>query len=156
RREDQLQAELEQIERAALREGEDEELEQDHRRLAHVEQLGHCSTSALEHLESEGGSLPALAAARAALRPVIGLDPELAEASAGLERADVELREAALLLERYRSSLEDDPGALERVEARIGELHRLRARFGSSVAEILAYRDRAREELARIGGGEER
>jgi DNA repair protein RecN (Recombination protein N) len=157
RREDQLRAELEQIERAELRADELEELELEHARLAHVERLAERSAAALERLEDgDAGMRRQLADARAQLRDVLALDPALREVDAALERAEIECAEAAFALERYRASLEAEPGRLEQVERRLGEIRRLQARFGASLEAILAYAEQARVELERLGGGSER
>jgi DNA repair protein RecN (Recombination protein N) len=157
RREDQLRAELEQIERAELDPAELEELEVEHARLAHVERLGERSSAALARLDDgDAGARSQLRDARAQLRDVLALDPALREVDAALERAELECADAAFALERYSSSLEAEPGRLEHVERRLGEIRRLQARFGASVEAILAYAEQARGELERLGGGVER
>jgi DNA repair protein RecN (Recombination protein N) len=156
RREDQLAFELEQIEQAQLSAGEEDELSLRHSRLAHVERLGSATAATAEGLDGEGGVRERLARARAELGEALDLDAALAEPLAGLERAEVELAEAARALEHYASRLEADPEALARVEARLGEIGRLKSRYGSSVDDVLAYRERALAELERIGGGEAR
>ncbi len=156
RREDQLRFELEQIESVSPRAGEIEELEAEHQRLAHVDRLGQGSSAVLEFLEGESGIREPLARARAELDAVRNLDPALAEPLEGLERAAVELSETARALEQYRASLEADPARLDQVEQRLAELGRLQSRYGATVEEILVHRERAREELDRIGGGEAR
>jgi DNA repair protein RecN (Recombination protein N) len=156
RREDQLRFEIDQIERAAPRPDELDELEREHRRLAHVERLGRDAERALDALEGSGGAREGLAQASSALRGALELDPALAEPAAALERAALELDEATRGLERYRASLEVEPGRLEQVEVRLGELRRLQSRYGPSIEAILDYRRRAQEEYERIAGGERR
>ena len=156
RRSDQLRYEIEQIERAAPRPEELEELEAEHGRLAHVERLGQAGSASIESLEGESGASERVSAALSTLRAVADLDPALREPVEALERAAVELGEAGALLERYATSLEADPGRLEQVEARLSELRRLQSRYGPSIAAILAHHEAAAEELARIGGGEAR
>jgi DNA repair protein RecN (Recombination protein N) len=156
RREDQLRFEIEQIERVAPRPGELAELEREHARLAHVDRLAQLVSSALETLQAEGGAGEGLVLARGAVSDAAQLDPDLEDAAEGLRRAGVELEEAILALQRYGAALEADPSRLAGVEGRLGEIGRLQARYGADVEEILAHRDRSREELDRIGGGEAR
>jgi len=156
RREDQLRFELEQIDGAAPMPGELDELELELRRLGHADRLAQAAAAALERVDGEEGLREQLAAARATLRGVVELDPALAEPDGALERARLELDEAALLLERYGASLEADPRRLAQVEDRLGALRRLQARYGSSIEEILAHRERAAAELAGLEGGEAR
>jgi len=156
RREDQLRFEIEQIQRAALEPGELEELEGEHLRLAHLERLGRDAERALEELDGNGGVRERIAAALSALRGAVELDRELEPAAAALERAAFEAEDAARSLERYRSTLEPEPGRLESVESRLGELRRLQSRYGPSIEAILEYGRVAREEYERIAGGERR
>jgi DNA repair protein RecN (Recombination protein N) len=156
RREDQLRFEIEQIERVGPKLGELAELEREHARLAHVDRLAQGVSQALDTLQSEGGAGEALVIALGAVSEAAQLDPDLAETAEGLRRAGVELEEAVLALQRYGAALEADPSRLAAVEGRLGEIGRLQARYGADVEEILAHRDRAREELERIGGGEAR
>ena len=101
RREDQLRAELEQIERAELEPGELAELETEHARLAHVERLAERSAAAFERLDDgDAGARTGLREARAQLRDVLSLDPALREVDASLERAELECADAAFALER--------------------------------------------------------
>jgi DNA repair protein RecN (Recombination protein N) len=62
----------------------------------------------------------------------------------------------ALLLERYAAGIEADPRRLAVVEDRLGALRRLQLRYGVSIEDILAHRERAAEELAGLAGGEAR
>ena len=156
RREDQLRFEIEQIERVAPRVGELEELGAEHLRLGHVDRLAQATAAALEQLDGDEGLREKLAAARATLRGQSHLDAELAEPEAALERARLELDEAALALSRYATRLEADPERLAQVEHRLGELRRLQTRYGATLEDVLAHRARAHQELAGLAGGEER
>jgi len=156
RREDQLRFEIEQIDRAALRPGELEALEAQHRRLAHVERLGRDAERALEALDGTAGARERLAKAAVALRGALELDPSLAAAAQAVERSALEVDDAARELERYRASLELEPGDLEQVETRLGELRRLQSRYGPSIEAILEHRRQAHSEYERIAGGERR
>ncbi len=156
RREDQLRFEIEQIERAAPLAGELEDLVAEHSRLGHVDRLAQASALALEILDGDEGLREKLGSARAALRGLHELDAELAEPEAALERARIELDEASLALSRYTARLEADPERLAQVEQRLGELRRLQSRYGATIEDVLAHRDRARAELAGLEGGDAR
>lgn len=156
RREDQLRYEIDQIDRAAPTAGELEEIGAEHSRLAHVDRLAQASALALECLDGDDGLREKLGTARAVLRGLAELDAELAEPEAALERARLELDEASHSLSRYATRLEADPERLARVEQRIAELRRLLTRYGATLEDVLAHRDRAREELGGLAGGDER
>jgi len=156
RREDQLRAEVEQIERAEVRAGESESLELERTRLAHIDRLGRGAAEALEVIDGEGGLRTQLGRARSALRDPLRIDASLAPVEDGLARAEVEITESLRELEGYAAALESDPVRLEQIEERLAALRRLRDRYGASEVAILEYLESAREELERIGGGEAR
>jgi DNA repair protein RecN (Recombination protein N) len=156
RRADQLRFEIEQIEAAAPRPGELDELEQERARLGYADRLAGHAAAAAEALERDGGVREELARARSEVESAARLDPSLEPIAEGIERARVEAEEAALEIERYRSALESDPARLEYVEGRLGELGRLQSRYGPTIEAILEYRDRARDEFEDLDGGEQR
>ncbi len=156
RREDQLRAEIDQIDAAALRPGELEELDLEHSRLAHLDRLQHATSSSLDVLDEEHGVRSRLRATRARLRDVISISPELLEVDQALERAELECADAVLGLERFGAELEAEPERFEHIESRMAEIRRLQLRFGESEAAILAFREQAAAELEQIGGGEAR
>ncbi len=156
RREDQLRFEIEQIDDAAPRPGELEALAAERSKLAHVERLGGETSAAQSALDDDAGLRERVGALSVSLRGAAGIDSELGEIAAGLERAALELEEASAALGHYVADLEVDPARLEEVEARLEALGRLRARYGATVESMLAYRDAAAAELEDIGGGEAR
>ena len=156
RREDQLPYEIEQIESAALGEGEIESIEAEHARLANLEELDRGSARALERLEGGDGVRERVAEVQSELRRLGALDSALEQSVAAAERTSLEVSELAMQIEGYRANLEADPGRFEHVEQRLEEIRRLQARYGGSEREISDYLERARAECERIGGGERR
>ncbi len=156
RQEDRLRFEIEQIDAAALRDGEAEELALEQGRLAHADRLAQDTAALLDGLDGVSGARDRVAALVSRLRAAARLDPSLGAPLETLARAGLELDEARSALERYAASLEPDPARLERIEGRLELLRRLRSRYGESTADILAHRERATDELARIAGGEAR
>ncbi len=156
RREVELRHEIEQIDAAAPREGEQEQLAGERARLAHAERLAHDVAELLAALEGDDGPRDRVAAMQSRLRGALRLDPTLAPVEQALERARLELDDARTTLEQYAGSLEAEPARLEKIEARLLELRRLQSRFGPSVEAILAHRERARAELESVAGGEAR
>lgn len=156
RREEQLRAELERITEVGPRPGEFEELEAEHRRLAHSERLADEARAAHQALDGERAGRDRLGEARAGLARVVDLDPTLRPTLEALDRAALEVEEAVGLLARYGADLEADPARLSAVERRLSDLAGLQRRFGDSVAEVLGYRDAAQKEIEALAGGEER
>ena len=153
-REDLLRYQIREIEEARVRPGEEEELLALAERLRHLETIRERLARALALLtEREAQDLLALAAkeVRAAARH----DPALEALAEELSGAAEAVRAVARELEDHLEGLDLDPEELDRVEARLSLLERLKRKYGPTLADVLAHAQKAREELARMEGGEE-
>lgn len=157
KRADFLRFQLEEIERAAPKPGEDAELEVERRRLAHAEKLKAGAVVAEGLLYGEDGSaFDKLGKATAELEALAKIDPELASALEPLGGARREIEEVARVLQRYGDRIEADPQRLEVVEERLATLGRLCRKHGGSLADVLARRDVLAKELEGLGDVEGR
>jgi DNA repair protein RecN (Recombination protein N) len=59
-------------------------------------------------------------------------------------------------LRDYLSRLEANPGRLEEVESRLEAIARLKRKYGNSVADVLAFLDEARRQIASVENASER
>ena len=154
-RRDYLSAAAAELDDAALREGEAEELAGEAARLAHADRLRELATLAGDRLsEGEGAAVEALGVARHAIEQAAALDPTLAEALAQLTEANIAAQEAARTLGAYLDHLEADPERLETVEARRELYTRLTRKYRRPLADLLAWRDELATELAQGGDAE--
>jgi len=158
RRRRRLAAELAELERAGLDDpGEDEALEAEQRWLADALRIRSALEAARVALVGAddgvagGGASSAVAHARALVAGVPGAE-RLVERleGVGAELADVE-GEVRLLAERA----EADPERLEAVLARRRQLADLRRRWGPTLEDVIAERERLRMALAELEGEEE-
>jgi DNA repair protein RecN (Recombination protein N) len=117
-----LRFQAEELSRLNLSEGETSELHAERNRLANADRLSTALESALSQLyEGDAGSAYSLAAnARRELESISRLDAGLEPAAALVAEAEIQLREAAADLVRYRDRLEFDPQRLEWLETRLG------------------------------------
>jgi DNA repair protein RecN (Recombination protein N) len=148
---------LREIEAAALKPGEDEALEQERRVLQNVARLQESASAAFEALYEAPES--ALARARQALRrleELARIDRTLEAPRDELRQAEIAIEEAAYALRDYLSRLEANPARLEEVEQRLAALDRLKRKYGSSIGEVLAYRDQLSRQLESLERTEER
>jgi len=137
------------------------DLDNEHKRLGHAEQLTGEGATIVEALqgEPEGDARGASDRVAEALRLAEGiarLDPTLEPHTERLRSLELELREVARDFERYVDRIESDPARLASVEERLADFEKLRRKYGKSVEEILAFRDEAVRELAGIEGAGER
>lgn len=148
-----LAFQLEEIEAAGLQAGEEEELEEERRRLAHAEQLREAVATAYSLLYAGGEQAAAsdqLALAARELTQASQTDATLKEPLALVESAAAQASEAAHALRAYLETLRADPERLNQVESRLHLIRTLSRKYGDGTREILAYAAQARERLEQL------
>lgn len=156
-RADFLKFQLDEIERLAPRPGEDEELEVEHRKLAHAQKLKSGAMLAEALLYGEDGSaFDKLGKASAELESLARIDAELAPVREAIGSAQRDLQDAARTLQRYLDRVSDDPERLAQVEDRLNELRRLARKHGGSLADALGRRSDLQRELLGLDGSDAR
>ncbi len=156
RRLDILQYQIDELERAQLAEGEEEELLALRRRFLNAEKILSSLSEARQYLLADGGGADAVRGAIHALNAVSGLDDRYAAISERLANAAEELSDVAECAQSYLDELDFDEGEAERVEARLDEIKSLKKKYGGSVPAALAFLDSAKEEYALLSGSAER
>jgi DNA repair protein RecN (Recombination protein N) len=139
-RSDYDQARLAQLQEAALREGELEELEEEQKRLAHAEQI--------KQALSEASGLPDTRALREAERKLSHIHELLPETEALGERlasARIEIDDIVATLEQLEASVDVSESRLEAVENRISKIYSLFQRFGCRTVEELCAQQKELE-----------
>lgn len=157
-REDLLRYQVNEIEAARLRPGEETELLQERHLLANAEQLLEESAEAYELLaagRSHRSALDQLGLAVKALSALAQIDDSLQDDVAALESAYYQVEDVAHRLRSYRDQVEFDPSRLAVVEDRLMLLATLKRKYGDSIEQILAYGERAARELHALEHREE-
>jgi DNA repair protein RecN (Recombination protein N) len=158
RRVDYLKFCLEELDRVAPGEGEEEALQNERRVLAASEKLREAAQTAEAGLYSgEGAAVEAAGAALRRVEEALAVDASLAPAAELLRTAVAEMEESARLLARYAEKIggEDGKARLEEIEERI-ELLRKLARKHGSVAEAVRRRAEMAAELGGLESHDER
>ena len=97
-----------------------------------------------------------LALAARELAAAAELDPRLGAQAARLSASVDEVVDLGADLRRYGESIDADPRELARLESRNDALAELRRKYGPSLADVIAYGERARRELSDVSSEEER
>ncbi len=156
-REDLLRFQVKEIDDLALSPGDEETWARERDRLRHASRLADGTGSAEDTLYARDGAvLDELGAVAEQLRKLAEVDPTLDPVRDLVEQARTLVQEAARELGRYARSVRADPERLADLEDRLQRLLRLKRKYGGTVEEILAFRDRAREELDTLEQGEAR
>ena len=159
RRLDTLTYQIEELEKAELREGEDEELSQRREVLRNAERLTGAVDGAWQALtggEEGEGAVSLLMEAENRLSQGGKYSPDLKELSEKAERLRCDTDDLAELVRDLRGTLDFYPGELDEIEERLDRLYRLKKKYGGTVGEMLTYLDRCREELDAIQFSEDR
>ena len=157
---DLLQYQVREIKAARLEPREEQELGREHTLLANAQQLITQINAAYEALYEGRGeqeaALDLLGEARRILASLEEIDPQLQERRKSIEEASAQLGELAQSLRSYRDAIEHSPQRLAQVEERLGLIYILKRKYGDSIQEILAFGERAAQELEGIVHSEER
>ncbi|MGH7724608.1 MAG: DNA repair protein RecN, partial [Candidatus Eiseniibacteriota bacterium] len=147
----------EELERAALVPGEDEELARRLARLRHAGRLTQALARARAALASGdaeretigNGALHEVSEAERALRDAAAIDPTLLPLAEELAGARVTLAETLRALDTALDPAALDPDEAEAAEARHALLERLQRKYRRALPELVAWRDELAERLAR-------
>ena len=150
-REDYLKFQRQELDDAAVRLGEEEELQSERRRLGSSRRLGELASAAQERIQADGdGILPNLALMERALGELTQIDPEMQGAGRLAADARVLLKEVADCLRGYADRLDTDPMRLAAIEDRLAVIQKLKKKYGGTVEAVLEIHCRVKEELERL------
>ncbi len=153
RRVDTLNYQIQELERAQLKAGEDEELSARRTLLRSAGRLMEAVQSAefaLSGDEDRDGACSLIAQAEGEVQGVSSISPELSELSEKLTALRCAADDAADTLRDLSRSFDFSPGELDQVEERLDLLYRLRKKYGPTVEDMLSYLDQCRKELDQI------
>jgi DNA repair protein RecN (Recombination protein N) len=140
-----------EIESAAIRDKEDEELEIERRVLANAEKLFAAAMSAHEWLyESDRSAEAALRAAEKNLEELARYDPQFADAVQQVKSARAAVEDVNATVRDYASRIQASPDRLTELEDRLEVLNRLKRKYGSSLADVLAHGEEVAAKLAEV------
>jgi DNA repair protein RecN (Recombination protein N) len=147
-RADYLRFQVNEIETAQLRAGEEEEIAAEAVRLEHAEELTGLARSLYETVyASETSVTGTLGEVRRTLDHLIRIDASQADARELLESAYYGLEELGRRMGDYANGIEYDPARLEALRRRLDLLFRLKSRYGPALEDVIAAGQTARAEL---------
>ena len=153
RRVDTLNYQIQELERAQLKAGEDEELSARRTLLRSAGRLMEAVQSAefaLSGDEDRDGACSLIAQAEGEVQGVSSISPELGELSEKLTALRCAADDEADTLRDMSRSFDFSPGEVDQVEERLDLLYRLRKKYGPTVEDMLSYLERCRKELDQI------
>lgn len=147
-----LEFQIDEIEKAALVPGEDEELEQQYRRMTHgrkiLEAAGAAYTlTGYEDPQAAGGSI---GRALRELQSVASFDEEMAPLLEQLTDIDGLLNDFNRDMAEYLDSLEFSEETFFETEERLNLLNQLKAKYGKTLEQVLSWQEASRERLEKL------
>ena len=148
---DILRFQVEEINKANLQTGENEELEDEKRRVNNVEKLSTLSDESYALLyENEEATVTTLERVSRRIKELAEYESSFAGYTEGLQTAQALLEDLAISVRDFRNRLEFSPERLEEIEARLVEISRLKRKYGGSIETVLAHLKDSEERLNNI------
>jgi DNA repair protein RecN (Recombination protein N) len=155
--EDFMRFQLTELNEAQLREGLQEELEQESETLCHAEEIKGALYNTDRFLtHDDGGIIEQMKEASRTLTAIQGVYPDIKEAAARLDSCYIELKDIADEVSSRAEDFDFNPQRMEEINTALDTIYSLEKKHHvETVEELLAIRDRLRQELDRIDHSEE-
>lgn len=144
--------EVKEIEEAQLTPGEDEDLEEQYRRMTESRRITASVAEAYQYTaeEARGNASDLLSRAIRALQEAAEFDETGAQLYSQLLEADSLLNDFNRELSEYAKSFEFSEEEFQETEARLNLLNHLKAKYGKTVSDILTYCDEKKQRLSEL------
>ncbi len=154
---DQLEYQVQELEAARLKPGEEESLAAERKMLANVQKISAAMARAYSNLMGDGGGRELVGTAISDLRSVEDYNKEtVGPLLTALERLLDGMLDEGANLRSIQEKLEADPKRLEQIEERLDQLARLRRKYGDSVEVMSGFLAKAKAELSELSSSDER
>lgn len=159
RRMDILRYQIEELEAAQLRVGEQAELTERRDEIRNSERIVRGVGEAVTLLqgdEDNGGAITAVSVAAESLEQAARYAPSLSNVAEHVRDAEYALTDAAAEISDYLDNAMFDANELDEIESRLEVIYRLSLKYGETEEEMLSFLDRARAELSDIEFSDEK
>ena len=148
---DLLRYQVNEITAARLEPEEEEQTEQEYRRVSNAARLLQLSQAALDLLsENEASLLTQAGIVGRTLQELERIDPSAASLRLLHEQSVSALRDLQGELSRYIDKTEVNPGRLQELEERLNLIHSLKRKYGASVGEVIRFGQEAAAKLSSL------
>lgn len=153
---EKLETQYKEIEKAQLRDGEEEELASRRDVLRYASKISRALKTVYESLlEGDAGESDALSLVRRAgdsIKGIVSYSPEYADMDKRLESLYYEMEDIALTARKQEEGLLTDGDSLEEIENRLDTIRKLEKKYGLNIAEVLQHFDAVSQEIDRLRG----
>ena len=148
-----LKFQIDEIERAELQSGEEDELLERRKVLQNAEKLTDAMEAAVSALygdETSDGAAAMIANAAHALERVSRVSDEMRQLSGKLNDLMYTAQDIADELRDKKDDLTYSADELEQIEERLDTLHKLKRKYGGSVEDVIAFCEKAKRQLDEV------
>lgn len=148
-----LKFQINEIERAELQSGEEDELLERRKVLQNAEKLTDAMEAAVSALygdETSDGAAAMIANAAHALERVSRVSDEMRQLSGKLNDLMYTAQDIADELRDKKDDLTYSADELEQIEERLDTLHKLKRKYGGSVEDVIAFCEKAKRQLDEV------
>ncbi len=156
---DLLEYQVNEIKKASLQKNEEEDLKEQREIYANAEQIASSAAEAYANIyggDEVQSAYDGISIAADALSRISGLNPRLAEMYESLSTIMYSLEDTAHEIKEFGDSVEFNEQELDDIEERLDLISKLKRKYGGTIEEILAYLNKAEEELSDIKLSDER
>ncbi len=146
---------LEEIEKLKLKDGEDELLEAEYKRVFNAEKIREKVYESLEYLKDDEDS--ALSLITNSIRNIEYLgkyDERYIELAKRMENTYYELEDCASEIENISKGIDVTESDLDKIAGRMNILKRIKEKYKRTLPELIAYREYLKEKLSDIDSGD--
>ncbi|MCZ2260118.1 DNA repair protein RecN [Sporosarcina sp. G11-34] len=147
---------LKEIDAASLKIGEEEELEEEQRKLQNFSRLYERLNTAYESISGDSRALDWVGSAMSDIEDAADVDKALKPYYETIASSFYSLQDTAHELRSILDRMEFDPARLDIVEERIAQHLALKRKYGRTIEDILIYRDKIADELDQLVNRDER
>jgi DNA repair protein RecN (Recombination protein N) len=148
---DLLRHQISEIKSANLVADEEEDIEKRYKLASNSKRLIELASAIANKLsEADDSVLSQLAETQRLVRELEKIDSSIAQLSSAHAASVVELSEIARALSAYAEKLDLDPQQLAALEQRVSLFETLKRKYGGSIAEVVAFGERAAERVRKI------
>lgn len=146
---DTLQFELDEIEKADIKPGEEDELLAARKKFNNAQTITDSLSAAYSALDSDygQGALSQIASAKSELNSVSAYDEEYSQLADRLDSVKIELKDIAMTLNSLLESSEYNPYEAEKCEQRLSLIRSIKRKYGSDEQAVLDYAEKLKEQL---------
>jgi len=154
---DFLHFQIKEIEKANLKQGEEEELRQNRNILKNAEKIGSHVEQALEISYTQENSISSLLAQlQNVVSGLADFDKTFKEAGEAISQFSITIGEFSDFLIKFKEKQTSAPEKLEGLEERLSQIEKLKRKYGTSINDIFSYLKRAKQEHEELGTSQEK